>query len=384
MLYFGQVSPVILLVNLLIEPVQTALLLIGGAATLIAFVSPLIAQIFFWFDLIPLAWTIGIVRLFAQVPAYPVSIPPNGVAAFFTLIIGAAMLQAVEPHWIARVGQTIKARALLTAALIAGVGVLILIGGLITSRPDGRLHVWILNVGGGDGVLIQTPHGAHLLVDGGNSPSRLLTALGDRLPFTDQTIDVLLVTQPDVQQFGALIPTLDRYDWGMSITNGQPNLSQQFAALQAKLAAHPVVNVTRDYTLDTDDGLRIKVLNPPETPALGDSLDTSALVLRLTYGNVSFLLTSELSLTGQQKLLKSGEDVRAAVLQLPQGLPPRSLDTDFLAAVQPQIAVLQATQPDEGTLALLKAIPVYRPDRSGTIHLSTDGQHLWIDQEVRQ
>ena len=44
--------------------------------------------------------------------------------------------------------------------------------------PDGRLHVWFLDVGQGDAILIQAPDGQQILVDGGPSPSALLDQLG--------------------------------------------------------------------------------------------------------------------------------------------------------------------------------------------------------------
>ncbi len=99
MLYFGQVSPVVLLVNLLVVPVQPALLLIGGAATLIAFVLPPLAQIVYWLDLIPLSWTIDTVRLFARLPVYEVFISANAIALGFAIVIGLAMIKAAQPGW---------------------------------------------------------------------------------------------------------------------------------------------------------------------------------------------------------------------------------------------------------------------------------------------
>lgn len=49
-LYFGQVSPVFLPVNLLIIPVQAMLLILGLTATLVSFVLPILAQLLFWMD----------------------------------------------------------------------------------------------------------------------------------------------------------------------------------------------------------------------------------------------------------------------------------------------------------------------------------------------
>ncbi|MFN8564301.1 MAG: ComEC/Rec2 family competence protein [Anaerolineae bacterium] len=85
MLYFGQLSPAVLLVNLLIVPVQPALLLLGGAATLTTAVLQPLAQILYWLDLIPLSWTIEVVRLFARLPAAEVFVSPNLIAAFFVV-----------------------------------------------------------------------------------------------------------------------------------------------------------------------------------------------------------------------------------------------------------------------------------------------------------
>ncbi len=381
MLYFGQVSPVILLVNLLVVPVQPALLLIGGAATLIAFVLPPLAQLLYWFDLIPLSWTIDTVRLFARLPVYEVFIAANAVAGFFAITIGAAMLKAAQPNWSLRLSQRVQARLVISAALIAGLGLVVLIGALWISRPDGLLHIWLIDEGDSNAVLIETPRGAQILVDGGRYPSRLLTALGDHMPFTDRTIEALILTQPDEIQYNALPTVLDRYAVGVVLDHGQPNLSAPFVALHTRLAEMTELHVSAGYTLDSNDGVQIRVINPDHVPTLGESLDDNALVLRLTYGDVSFLLTSELSSDGQKALLKRGELVAASVLQMPEH--GTALDRDFLAAVQPQVAIIGAEHPDLDVLDQIGDVPLYRTDQGGTIHLSTDGRSLWVVQDSR-
>ena len=379
MLYFGQVSPVVLLVNLLIVPVQPALLLIGGAATLIAFVLPPLAQIVYWFDMIPLSWTIDTVRLLARLPVYEVFVSANAIAALFIIVIGLAMIKAVQPGWSLRLRVKIEERLVVSAMLIAGLGLIVLIGALLISRPDGLLHVWLIDVGDANAVLIETPRGAQFLIDGGRYPSRLLTALGDHLPFTDRTIEALFLTQPDATQYNALSAVLDRYAVGVVLDHGQPNLSAEFAALHDQLAGTTELQVSAGYALDSDDGVTITVLNPDHQPGLGESLDDNALVLRLTYGDVSFLLTSELSTEGQQALIKRGEPLAASVLQIPEH--GTALDGDFLAAVKPAVAVVGAAHPDLDVLDQLGDVPIYRTDRGGTIQLSSDGHDLWVVQD---
>ncbi|MEP7291190.1 MAG: ComEC/Rec2 family competence protein, partial [Chloroflexota bacterium] len=377
MLYFGQVSPLVLLVNLLIIPVQPLLLLLGIAATLTAVIAPPLAQILYWLDLLPLSWTIGVVRLFAQAPTLEVFVSPNLVAVFFLVILGVAMIKAVQPRWSVPLTRLLYQRALAAATALSGAGIAVLIALLIlTTRPDGLLHLWLLDMGGGNAILIQTPRGAHLLIDGGRFPSRLLTALGDRLPFTDRTLEMVFLTQPDEQQFSALPAVLARYTPGVVLSTGQPNLGDAFAALQTQLSPYPLVTVRSGYSVETDDGLRVEALNPPSQPALGAPLDDSALVLRLTYGDVSFLLMPGLSRKKQGELIASGQNLHAAVIQIPSGIDPA-----FLDAVQPQVAITQRENPNPDELAKLGNVPLYRTDLGGTIHLSSDGRSLQIVQD---
>jgi competence protein ComEC len=389
-IYFGQLSLVSLAVNLLIVPAQSALMILGGVATLVAFALPQIAQVIYWLDLPLLSWTLGVTRTFAALPFAQVDFHLNVsvVALFYTIVIGWAVMQATKPQWWLALGRFAQARAVVMATLFAGLSTVALAGAVVLSRPDKLLHVWLLDMGESNAVLIQSPGGATMLVDGGRFPSRLLTAIGDRLPFNKREIDVVAITQPDENEFGALPGVLGRYETGLILTNGQPNQSEAFQQLQAAMAGRNVLAVKAGYTLDTDDGVHLEVLNPQAVPDLATSPDDAALVLRLSYGQVSFLLTSDLSKDGQAALLDGGQWFAASVIQLPQHGTARSLSEDFLRAVQPQMVVVQSDpanrrgDPDPDTLALVQktlpdGTPLYRTDQGGTIHLWTDGQNLW-------
>ncbi|RMG86135.1 MAG: DUF4131 domain-containing protein, partial [Chloroflexi bacterium] len=288
-LYFGQLSPYLLLVNVLVIPVQSLLLIGGGLAVIVALFSAPLALPLFWFALVWLSWTIGVVRLFAQLPTASLSITvdPRWVALYFCVLIGIAMANATEPRWLDRFWRWLNRR--LTPATL-GVGILVplvLTIGMLNARPDGKLHVWFLNMGHSNGVLIQSPGGAHILVDGGRFPSRLLTALGDRLPFYDHTIELLAITHPDRWDIGALNAVASRYQIGAVLYHGQPNQTPEFLALQNTLAYSDWVEVRQGYHVQMDDGLLIEVLHPAEQPSITDSLNDNVLVLRLRYGEVS-------------------------------------------------------------------------------------------------
>lgn len=390
-LYFGRFSPVALLVNLLIIPVQPALLIVGLLATLLAFLVPPLAQAFYWLDLALLSWTIGVVRAFAQIPFADIEFyaDPRLIALFFIAVFGGVLMNVTRPDWAMPLARFVRRRALVVSTTFAGLSFAALLIALALSRPDGMLHVWLLDAGHSNAILVQTPGGAHMLVDGGRFPSRLLTALGDRMPFNKREIDVLLITQPDRFDYSALPAVLDRYTIGVTVMSGHPNLDPDYQALLERLAAYPVVEARAGYTLKTSDGTLLEVLHPQERPNLEDSLDNQTLVTRLTYGDVSFLLTSDLSIRGQFALLEAGQWPLADVLQLPRHGGARSLAEPFLAAVQPQVVMVQAESgnrfgdPDFDTLALLGDMPLFRTDQAGALHFWTDGVSLWVNSARR-
>ena len=91
--------------------------------------------------------------------------------------------------WVSRLATTGAAGVMGVAALLTWSGAL--------SQPDGRLHIWFLDIGQGDGILIQTPSGRQVLVVRGASPQALFSELGAVMPFWDHTLDLAILTHPD-------------------------------------------------------------------------------------------------------------------------------------------------------------------------------------------
>ena len=88
----------------------------------------------------------------------------------------------------------------------------ILIWLTIFTLPDKYLHVSFLDVGQGDAILVQTPNGQNILIDGGPSPQALCLELSKKLPFWERTIDLVISTQPQADHITGLIEILRRYN----------------------------------------------------------------------------------------------------------------------------------------------------------------------------
>lgn len=389
--YFNRLSLLALPVNLMIVPAQAPLLILGLLATLTAFLAPAPAQLLYWLGLLPLGWTVEVVRAAARLPMASVEVQtdPRLVAGLYLALLLAALLRFQRHPLVTRLARALVHHAGGVTALLLAASLALLLIATRMSRPDGLLHLWLLDVGHVNAVLLQGPAGEHILIDGGSSPSRLMTALGDRLPFHDRRLEMLAVTAPDPDTLETLQSLLQRHDLGLLLHNGQRELPA--ALLQA---ADQVIAPVAGHTLQFGKGLEIDVLHPQARPAPDErQLNRNALVFRVRYGAVSFLLPGTLDREGQRELLASADLSPATVLQLPLQGAPRSLEPDFLLRARPQLALLHTDaddlrnrygSPDPEVLDMLGDTPLLRSDVALGIHLWSDGVRLWRDRWPRE
>src|SRR5207247_2876372 len=97
-----------------------------------------------------------------------------------------------------------KVWAALGAATLAVIALLLI-------APDGRVHVYSLDVGTGSAVLVRTANGHQLLINAGPDADRLAQSIGRALPPTARTIDVWLITGGRRTNIGAAPSVLDRF-----------------------------------------------------------------------------------------------------------------------------------------------------------------------------
>jgi competence protein ComEC len=383
-LVFGRVSLISPLVNLLVGPVQPALLLSGGAAALLA-LAPFTPAVVFLPTFLFLSFTLTTVHAFARLPWAEVAWYPGGgaVALFYALFIAGGILVAARPAWLTRLGTTMRSRSVAVAALGAAAALLLLMGARAADWSDHQLHVWFLDMDGDHAVFIRTPNGAHMLIDGGGHPARLLADMGSRMPFDDRTLELWAITQPSLARVRSASRLLDEYTVQQALTNGQAALDP--ALREALARASQVTALQAGQSIQFSDGVTIEVLHPAAPPEAASGLADEALVLRLTYGEVSMLLTGDLSASGQQAMIDGGYGRSATVLQVPAGGAEGSLAADLLRVAQPQAVVLLSRRDDPAepaprTLTLLDSVPFMQTGAGGAVHVWTDGERLWTQQ----
>jgi competence protein ComEC len=301
------------------------------------------------------------------------------VAAYYVVLFGATAYATQHPLIRRRIAAQLRLQVSAPALMLGTAAIAALVWTAALARPDGLLHVWFLAVGEGSAVLVQTPGGAHVLIDTGENPTRLLTALGDRLPFRKQRLDVLLITNWRGRSVGALDTLLTRYAVGALLTVGPPDE----AARTLRRAEVAITPVTRGWQLDFSDGAALEVVFEGAPGS-----EEAALVIQLRYGTARFLLMPEMSASALVDLENSlDEAVRASTLiQLPGNGAARANPPEWLARLTPQVVVIVAeagnrsAQPDPAVLRAFesRAVPTLRTDQRGTVHARSDGRTLWL------
>ena len=262
----------------------------------------------------------------------------------------------------------------------------------VAGGPDEYLHVHFLDIGQGDSILVVTPSGRQALIDGGPDGDIVSQTLADTLPGGDRSLDLVVMTHLDSDHSNGLLDVLDRYTVGAVLSGPRPPGNEMRAQWEDRLEQHSItpVEVGAGYVIELDDGVEFQALNPPREGLSGDS-NNDSIVLRLTYGEVSFLLAADIESEAEERLVNSGVDLQSTVLKAAHHGSKTSTTQRFLNAVSPAIAVVSAGLDNpyghpapvvvERLEAAVGAENVYRTDRDGAVEIVSDGATVWVRAE---
>jgi len=241
-------------------------------------------------------------------------------------------------------------------------------------------------------MLIQTPDGQNILIDGGPDSQQINLELSKKLPFWDRTIDLVVCTQPQADHVTGLVEVLQRYKVKQVLEPGVSYNSSIYREwcnfVEDKGIEYNIARAGQE--IDLGSGIKMEVLNPPEGLFEGTShdVDNNGAVLKLTWNKVSFLFTADIREDAEFELIGQRANLKSTVLKVAHHGSKTSTTSQFLAAVDPEVAVISVgadntfghPSPDvvERLIDKLGEDNVYRTDENGTIELITDGERLWL------
>jgi competence protein ComEC len=272
--------------------------------------------------------------------------------------------------------------------LLTLISALFLLDGLLfysyLCHREHGLIVAFLDIGQGDAVFVEAPNGNQLLYDAGPPSGAVLSALSDVMPFYDRSIDVAVLSHPDMDHIGGFADVFTRYDVDVLLESGASSTNGVFDVVEERIVTHhiPRFIAKRGMIIDLGDGVFADILYP-DRDTTGMETNSASIVMRLRYGSTSFLFSGDLPQPEEDHLVSlDGRSLRSEILKLGHHGSRTSSSGRWLRAVSPSVAIVSAGKDNRyghphkevtDTLSSL-GVPLLITWQEGTIVFMSDGR----------
>ena len=261
--------------------------------------------------------------------------------------------------------------------------------------PARGLEVDFLDVGQGDAILIKTPAGQNILIDGGPDKT-VLRRLAENLPWFDRQLDLVILTHPDDDHAAGLAAAAGRFKIKKFVYTALADESPGYTALldeikKQKIAAviidrPQIINFDQSGSAGSLQAARLEILSPVKTLAgqAPKNINDSSIVSRLVYGETAVLLTGDIETGAEEELLANDAPVAARAIKISHHGSDNGTGEAFLSVASPGIAIISVGadntfgHPSRRVLKRLEraGAKIYRTDQDGTVKLFSDGKTL--------
>lgn len=250
-----------------------------------------------------------------------------------------------------------------------------------TSNASGTLKVSYIDVGQADSILVQQGTSSMLIDAGTNEASEKVKNYIASQGVTK--LDYVVGTHPHEDHIGGLDVAINSFQVGTvympKITNTTKTFTDVVKAIKNK--GLQAVSPKAGETFKLGEA-SCTVLAPNSSKY--EDLNNYSIVIKVTFGNNSFMFDGDAEDVSEKEMLSKGFDVKADVLKVGHHGSSSSTTEGFLNAVNPKYAVISVGKgntyghPHESTMNRLKAhnIAVYRTDECGTIVAISDGNNI--------
>jgi len=408
--YFGIISFVAPPATFLALPALPGIIATGALAGGLGLIAPPAAQVIGWLAWLWLSYLLLVVKAFTTLPFSFMEVAPVNrsllwgyysalaIAFWFSSHRQQAGTLTTKSLTLARSGinkmtdSTSQLPKKLVIPPLVVAAILVSVAG--ATMPDNNLHLSFLDVGQGDAILIHKGR-QQVLVDGGPNPQAITLELGKKMPFWDRTIELVVSTHPSADHVTGLVEVLNRYKVKQALYPALDSESDIYDQWLKSVEEKDIECFTAQagQQIDLGDGAIIEVLNPQTTPLADTSsdIDNNGMVLHIIMGEASFLLTADTMWETEFELIARRANLSSTVLKVAHHGSNTSTTPQFLAVVDPRLAVISVGEdnlyghPSDDVIARLSqrigSENIYRTDEHGTIEFITDGERLWVKTE---
>lgn len=257
-----------------------------------------------------------------------------------------------------------------------------------TNNLDGVLKVHFIDVGQADAILIEQKDNT-MLIDAGEYETRDIVNEYIKKQNISK-IDYVVATHPHSDHIGAMSSVIDTFDIGkvlMSKKTHTTNVYKKFLESINKKGIEKTVPQVGE-TFEIGDA-KFEIVGPTYDSDYKDNTNNYSIVLKLTFGNNTFLFTGDAETLSEKDMISKNIDLKCDVLKVGHHGSDTSTSDSFVKATNPKYAVICVGKdnkyglPKKSTIDKLNEneIKIYRTDESGTIITISDGNNITFEEE---
>ncbi|MDZ7342632.1 MAG: DNA internalization-related competence protein ComEC/Rec2 [candidate division KSB1 bacterium] len=258
---------------------------------------------------------------------------------------------------------------------------------------NGRwLQVMFFDVGQGDAALVRFPDGKNLLIDAGPQSEDIDAGVRFIVPYLKreriQRLDAVVLSHSDNDHIGGMASVLRNVSVQQMIDNGQFQASSICSTYQFVIDSLRLPQ-QRGYAFQRLPGLEdrgVFILHP--TPRFmatyPDDINNNSIVLKIVYGQRSFLFCGDIGEVAESHLLSYRNALKADVLKVPHHGSQTSSSLAWLQLIRPEYAVISLGRdnkfnfPSPAVVKRLRELGAHiaRTDETGAVIFRTNGVRL--------
>jgi len=258
----------------------------------------------------------------------------------------------------------------------------------VATLPDGRLHLTVMDVGQGDGILVVTPAGRSMLVDAGPDPDQTLRQLGAKMPWWRRSIDVIVLTHPHQDHVGGFSEVLRRFRVATILDSGRPYQNPTYDRFLQLSRAEPGASfrlARAGQRLDLDQRTTFEIWYPSTAdaarPLLGADINNASVVGLLQVGGFTALLTGDAKAPVEELMTRRSLVRPIDILKVGHHGSSSGTAPGFVSRLHPAAGLISVGagnrygHPAPITVQTLRSagVRVLRTDLDGAIAVETDG-----------
>ncbi len=251
----------------------------------------------------------------------------------------------------------------------------------------GVVTVDILDVGQGDSILIRSPEGKTVLIDGGTGSVDIVPMLHSR---EVEKLNMVIGTHAHADHIGGLDEIIESIPIKVYLDNGLPHTTKTYEKVMTLIEKQDIryIEAKREQVFKLGKEVTLEILHPQDVHLKNtrSDLNSNSIVIRMTHGNNCFLFTGDAEEPTEDVLVRQNIG-QCDVLKVAHHGSNHSSSTHFLSMVQPKLALISSGEgnryghPGEESLSRLEktGAEIYRTDTMGTITVTSDGSTLSVE-----